>query len=290
MAKIKLNVGASTIWSKDSWFTLDHKVKEGTSTSIAGDASSMPLPNGSCETVFCSHMVEHVPHVRLENIFLEFNRVLAPSGIVRILTPDIERIARAYVERDANFFRKAKEEDESLRTDLGLGGMFVNFIVSPGQDTALFNRGLNEFIAGYAHIYAYDFEMLRILLERTGFGDVRRKRFCESVYADYSEPLHVAGMDPVWSNLNQEFYRRNGLIHRYNPETGKYEINFKITGFDRDPETSLIVEARKFMDVSAQNYDSLNNSDQNYNRYAWSLLKDSMFCERLRDVLKTDGT
>ena len=30
----------------------------------------------------------------------------------------------------------------------------MNFIVSPGQDTALFNRNLDEFITGYAHYIA----------------------------------------------------------------------------------------------------------------------------------------
>ena len=42
-------------------------------------------------------------------------------------------MAKAYVEKDVSFFEQAKEEDESLR-----GGMFMNFIVSPGQDTAFF--------------------------------------------------------------------------------------------------------------------------------------------------------
>ena len=287
MKKVKLNVGASPIWHKDGWFTLDHKAREESSTSITGDASSIPLPTNSCETVFCSHMFEHIPHVRLESILLEFNRILATRGVVRILVPDMERLARAYVEKDAVFFKKAKDEDESLRTDLGYGGMFVNFIVSPGQDTALLNRGLDQFIAGYAHVYGYDFEMLRILLERTGFGEVRKKEFCESIYPEYSEPLHILGMDPVWNNLNQAFYRNHGLVHNYDPIQGKYEINFKVTGFDRDPETSLIVEAIKLVDTDIEKYESLNNSDQNYNRYAWSLLKDEMFSKRLEDVLKS---
>jgi len=117
MKKFRLNVGASPIWEKDDWLTLDHKVREGSSTSLVGEASSIPLDDGSCETVFCSHMFEHIPHVRLEGILLEFNRVVAIGGVVRILVPDIERVARAYVEKDDDFFRKAKEEDESLRTD-----------------------------------------------------------------------------------------------------------------------------------------------------------------------------
>ena len=39
------------------------------------------------------------------------------------------------------------------------------------------------------------------------------------------------------------FIKKNKLVHRY--RNGKYEINFKFTGFDKDPLTSLIIEAKK---------------------------------------------
>ena len=156
---IKLNVGASPIWSKDGWHTLDHKTRDESVTSIQGDAANIPLDGNSCSTVFTSHMFEHIPHVKLEDILLEFNRVLDNNGVLRILTPNLKRVAQAYIEEDAEFFKEAKLEDESLRTDLGYGGMLMNFIVSPGQDTALYDRGLNNFIAGYAHLYCYDFNM-----------------------------------------------------------------------------------------------------------------------------------
>lgn len=287
MGLIKLNVGASPIWDKDDWHRLDHKLTENRGRSIAGDAASIALPDNACATVFCSHMLEHVPHTKLESILLEFNRVLSSGGIVRILVPDLKKIARAYVEEDADFFRRASEEDESIRTDLGFGGMLVNFVVSPGQDTALMNRGLDKFIAGYAHIYAYDFEMLRILLERTGFGSVRQAQFCESEFSDYAEPLHVQGFAPTWEAMNQAFYKRHGLVHYYDSSSGRYEINFKVTGFDRDPLLSLIVEAKKDRHIDASKYESLNNSTKNYNRYAWSLLKDPAFASRLESVLAT---
>lgn len=277
---IKLNVGASPIWNKDGWHTLDHKVREGSETSLEGDAANVPLEDETCSTVFTSHMFEHIPHVKLESILLEFNRVLSTGGTVRILTPDLKRVARAYVEEDMSFFDEAKLEDESLRTDLGFGGMFMNFIVSPGQDTALYDRGLSQFIAGYAHLYSYDFNMLRILLERTGFECVEQKAFCDSELDDYKEPLHVEGMPAKWENFNQEFYKKNGLIHYYDPTEGKYNINFKVTGFDRDPLTSLIIEAKKKVMVDRDTYESLNDSPKNYNRYAWSLLKDENFAKR----------
>jgi len=95
---IKLNVGASPIWSQDGWHTLDHKEREQSKTSVKGDAANIPLDDDSCSTVFTSHMFEHIPHVKLEEILLEFNRVLAEDGIVRILTPDLKKVATAYIE------------------------------------------------------------------------------------------------------------------------------------------------------------------------------------------------
>ena len=282
---IKLNVGASPIWSKDGWHTLDHKVRGKGVSSIEGDAANIPLKNGVCSTLFTSHMFEHIPHVKLEGILLEFNRVLEKDGILGILTPDLKKVARAYINEDDEFFKEAKLEDESLRTDLGYGGMFMNFIVSPGQDTALYDRGLNEFIAGYAHLYSYDFLMLKILLERTGYYCVKQKDFCESDLTDYEEPLHVSGMDPVWENFNQEFYKKNDLIHYYDSEEGKYNINFKVTGFDRDPLTSLIIEAKKKESIDEKKYKSLNDSPLNYNKYAWSLMKDEGFVKKHKKMM-----
>lgn len=277
MEKFKLNVGASPIWEKEGWHILDHKIREGSEMSIMGDASDIPLESCSCKTIFNSHMFEHIPHTKLESILIEFNRVLEKDGILRILTPDLKKIAKAYVDKDEDFFKKAKLEDESIRVDLGYGGMFMNFVVSPGQDTALFNRQLTEFISGYGHVYLYDYEMIEIILKRCGFYKIAKKEFCNSEFPDYKEPLHVRGFDPIWQDLNQEFYKKNNLIHYYGEITGKYNINFKITGFDRDPLTSLIVECRKSYDIDKKEYKSLNESNKNYNRYGQSLLKDKQF-------------
>ena len=163
----------------------------------------------------------------------------------------------------------------------------MNFVVSPGQDTALFNRQLTEFISGYAHVYLYDFEMLEILLKRCGFYSIRQKGFCVSEHLDYKEPMHVIGHDLIWQDLNQEFYKKNNLVHFYDAKSGKYNINFKITGFDRDPLTSLIVECRKKYHIDKNKYQSLNESTENYNRYGQSLMKDKKFslkCKIIREI------
>ena len=101
--KIKLNVGASPIWQQQGWHTLDHKYRDNSETSILGDASNIPLKDKSCSVLFSSHMFEHIPHTKLEKIILEFNRVLDLGGIVRILTPNLKKIAKAYAENDYDF-------------------------------------------------------------------------------------------------------------------------------------------------------------------------------------------
>lgn len=276
---IKLNIGASPIWSKPGWCILDHKLNESTDSAIAGDASKIKLPDESCDIVFCSHVFEHIPHTQLPLVLSEINRILRPDGILRILTPDLALIAKAYVNKDEAFFQKAKEEDESLRTDLGFGGMMMNFIVSPGQDTALLDRSLRKFIAGYAHLYSYDYAMLAIIMDKLGFLP-RQAGFCESEVPEMTEPLHVLGLESKWQNMNQQFYAKNNLVHRL--VDGKYEINFQITGFDRDPLTSLIIEAKKIKYIDKISANQIfNQSNDNYNKYSWSLMRDENFVKRL---------
>ena len=279
MNGIKLNVGPSPIWKKDGWVTLDHKPSRVDQKAILGDADEIPLENAVCDTVFCSHVIEHIPNYKFEKILLEFNRVLKKEGILRILSPDLFLLAKAYVEKDEIFYKKLLEEDENLRRDLGYGGTFMNCIVSPGQDTVIFNNSLTEFIGGLGHVYLYDFEMLKILLERYGFYDIKQQKMSESELPDYEEPLHVEGMESKWQDLNKKFFDKHGLINQYNPERKMYETNFVLTGFDRDPSTSLIVEAKKEKDV-----DSIQIKDlRNYN-YSKSILGNEKFQKKYENM------
>ncbi len=281
MKDIKLNVGPSPIWKKEDWLTLDHKHSRVDQQAILGDADDIPLENKSCKTIFCSHVIEHIPHYKFEQVLLEFNRVLQKDGIVRILSPNLLLLAKAYVEKDEIFYKKILSEDENVRKDLGYGGIFMNFIVSPGQDTVIFNNTLTKFIGGLGHIYLYDFEMLKILLERYGFYGVKQKKFCESELKDYEEPLHVEGMEPKWQDLNKQFFESNGLINQYNPQKKKYETNFILTGFDRDPITSLIVEAKKEKDVNSLQIQDSRNYD-----YSRSILDDKSFQDKYQSIKK----
>lgn len=280
---MKINLGASRHWVKENWAVLDHRVEKSQGFQIAGDIAAMQLESGSCDLVFLSHVIEHIPHLKIQSVMMEINRVMKIGATVRILVPDLFRLAQAYVRNDTEYFAEARAEDESIRQDLGIGGSFMNFMVSPGQDTILLDRSLSYFIAGYAHLYAYDATMMRLMLENYGFGDVRQRGFCESEHPDFQEPLHVVGLPAQWASFNQKFYRENGLIHRQHK--GEYEINFKVTGFDKNPLTSLIVEARKVSEFTLSAENDMNGEQaRNYNHYGLSMLHNSSFRGKL-DVL-----
>jgi predicted SAM-dependent methyltransferase len=57
----------------------------------------IPLPNTSCEVVYHSHLLEHFPKNQAESFLRECYRVLVKGGIIRIVVPDLEFIAKAYL-------------------------------------------------------------------------------------------------------------------------------------------------------------------------------------------------
>jgi SAM-dependent methyltransferase len=57
----------------------------------------LPFPDGTFDLVYHSHTLEHLDRAEGERLLRECFRVLAPGGVVRIVVPDLEQIARAYL-------------------------------------------------------------------------------------------------------------------------------------------------------------------------------------------------
>jgi len=268
---MKLNIGSGSNWSNPGWLSLDYRITKNTNKQIVGKADNINLKSSSCDLLFCSHVIEHIPHIELEKNILEFNRILKKGGVIRILTPDLKKFAKAYVEKDVNFFKRVSNEIGPLKKDLGLGGTFMNFIVSSGQDNIMMDNSLTKFIAGYAHVYLYDFTMLKTILNVCGFK-VKKKKFCKSKFKDFREPLRVKGLSSKWNNLNPKYFKKNKLVNYFDKKKGTYVKNFEMQGFDRDPTYSLIVEAEKIRNIKTKNKYKFTFSKNNNNEYSQSLL------------------
>jgi hypothetical protein len=66
---------------------------------VADIGQPLDLPDASVECLFCEEVISQIPPEACLGFFRECRRVLQPEGVVRILTPDLERFAHAYLER-----------------------------------------------------------------------------------------------------------------------------------------------------------------------------------------------
>jgi SAM-dependent methyltransferase len=58
----------------------------------------VPLPDTSCDVVYSSHTIEHFDRQGARRFLAECRRALKPGGVLRLATPDLETIARSYIQ------------------------------------------------------------------------------------------------------------------------------------------------------------------------------------------------
>ncbi len=90
-----VNLGCGSTYHNE-WINIDFVKRK--SDVIAYDLrKSFPIDDNSCEVVYASHLLEHLTRkeamIFLENCY----RVLKPGGLIRIVVPDLEVIARLYI-------------------------------------------------------------------------------------------------------------------------------------------------------------------------------------------------
>lgn len=114
-----------------------------------------PLPFGDakCRLIFTEHVFEHIDAEFRLPVLRELLRVLQPGGTLRIVVPDCEQFANAYIRHDIAWFQ----------TGLGwtTGGA----------------EGLNKVFTLHTHRVIDDWESLSAVLQKAGFSHVERSSF-----------------------------------------------------------------------------------------------------------------
>ena len=129
------------------WVNLDAYATEGISLEVDLQRP-LPLADGSVRWIFTEHVLEHIDRRRIRSVFSEFHRLLEPGGVARILVPDLVFYCRAYMAGD----------EEAITT------------VLPNTKTAA--EGVNSVFNDHFHRFIYDFETMKLELERAGFSEI----------------------------------------------------------------------------------------------------------------------
>ena len=127
--------------------------------------SRLPFRNGSFQLVYSEHMLEHMLPISGGgiNFLAEAYRVLAPGGVLRIVTPDLGKYACALV--------TSSQSPGFLESH---GSRF------PPIESLSFGRYpsragmLNNLFRNYGHEWLYDWTELSLLVRRAGLPGVCR--------------------------------------------------------------------------------------------------------------------
>jgi predicted SAM-dependent methyltransferase len=220
----------------------------------------IPFADSSYDAVYLSHLLEHLSKENAESLIQECFRVLKPSGLIRVVVPDLENIARYYLKcldaaaagdktarvnyewmmmemvdqtarsfpggqmgrllsrkdlpnRDFIFSRIGSETDDFwnrpgfwkllrrrikryglihfvsyLWTNLWIQLACIVFRIFGGRNAAsALKEGLFRRFSGEVHRWMYDRFSLGILLEQSGFTQVKVCRADESQIPDFNK-------------------------------------------------------------------------------------------------------
>lgn len=130
--------------------------------------NGLPVPNDSCDGVFCSHVLEHLSLADFRKALGNTHRIMKPGGLFRCVLPDLEWAARRYVKAMDN-----EETDASLRF---MSATMLGLTERPRGLTGL----AVSFWGNSHHLWMWDRLSLAEELRKAGFRDVRACAFNDS--------------------------------------------------------------------------------------------------------------
>ena len=122
----------------------------------------LPLPDGTVSAIYASHVLEHLAFDDLGKALDNCFRMLRPGGVLRLVVPDLEARARAYLESRAN---GVDDAGNVFLERCGLG--------TKRRPRRIMDR-LRATFGNSAHLWMWDEGSMREALLRAGFRRINR--------------------------------------------------------------------------------------------------------------------
>jgi len=205
--KIKVNLGCGPI-GKDDWINIDYGVlawlqkhllikeialrmgimpksydlKWPKNLVIHNCKKELPFKDNQVDYIYTSHLIEHFTKYEAFAMIKECFRILKPGGCIRVVVPDLELLARKYVERDRLFFNFCQQASSE---DTPLADLFLS-IFYPEKNRKIINSLLGRLYDKFTrwHRWHYDFDSLSLMLKAAGFIDIQKKGYREGKVPD----------------------------------------------------------------------------------------------------------
>jgi ubiquinone/menaquinone biosynthesis C-methylase UbiE len=126
----------------------------------------LPVPNESCEAVYCSHTLEHLSLEDLRLALKNTYKILKNGGTFRLVLPDLEYAIQKYIND------QSPAASINLLRELSLGKE-----VRPKGIMGL----LSEWFGNSNHLWMWDFKSLERELKDQNFTEIRRACFADSL-------------------------------------------------------------------------------------------------------------
>lgn len=156
-------------------------------------AKGLPFDSNSVDVVYHSHLLEHLDKDIAKILLLEVRRVLKPSGIQRIVVPDLEKACLEYI---SHISISESNNDEAGKHDSYVAAIIEQSVRREAFGTSQ-QKPLRRFIEnaflgdarrrGQTHHWMYDRINLGALLVSLGYKYPQLQSYTQSLIPDWNQ-------------------------------------------------------------------------------------------------------
>ncbi|HWB54607.1 MAG TPA: methyltransferase domain-containing protein [Tepidisphaeraceae bacterium] len=133
--------------------------------------AGLPVPDGSCAGVYCSHVLEHLALSDFRKALANTYRILRPGGRFRLIMPNLRLLAEEYMAAD--------NADAAIQ-------FMMESCLGQRQRPHGFKGMLHEWIGNAQHRWMWDYPSLERELRQTGFINIRPAKMGDSGDAHFA--------------------------------------------------------------------------------------------------------